>query len=255
MRYLNALALMAVAVFLFSTSSTEVFAKRPSNPAELEQRVTDLEGQVADHELRIQAEEQNTAGQNERLDSLEQEQETQNSRLDALESQPPVTGGIKVFDSSEPSQFVGILVGIYPTGYKASEIYREVEGSFTVYIPDLGKFIELNRTGEIITTRFRFEYVYYTDDGCNGTGESYAIPHPWDEVVDSAFISAHRFYIPEEGNTWTYYTVGGQVEVNLESSHDGSSCDNTPTGLVDAFTLTEVTLPFTLPLTPPLSFQ
>jgi len=61
MRYLNALALVAVAVFLIGTNSTEVFAKRPSNPPELEQRVTDLEGQVADHETRITNLEQQTS--------------------------------------------------------------------------------------------------------------------------------------------------------------------------------------------------
>jgi len=64
MRYLSALALMAVAVFLFSTSSTEVFAKRPSNPPELEQRVSDLET---------------------RMDGAESTNTTQDARLNTLE--------------------------------------------------------------------------------------------------------------------------------------------------------------------------
>jgi hypothetical protein len=167
---------------------------------------------------------------------------------------PPGEGAIRVYDSSEPPQFVGILVGIYPTGYKASEIYREVTGSFTVYIPDLGKFIELNRTGEVVTSRFRFEYLYYKVDECDDSQGIYAIPHPWDEVVDSAFISAHLF-VTDEGLIWSYYMVGALENVWLESNHSATICDNNPGEFSDAYSLTEVTLPFTLPLVPPLSFQ
>ena len=168
---------------------------------------------------------------------------------------PPTTWGINVFDSSNPPQFVGILVGIYPAGYKPSAGY-EVGAMFTVYVPEVGKFIELSRGGEVIESRFRLEYVYYKVDGCDSSGGTYAIPEV-DEVVDPAFISAHGFIDPSIGYIWSFYKVGDRQDVWLESRHTGviGRCDDTPSGLSGAFTLTEVTLPFTIPLVMPLSFQ
>ena len=250
MRYLNTLALIAVAVLIIGTSSTaEVFAKRPSNPPDLEQRVTDLEGQVADHELRIQAEEQNTAGQNQRLDSLEQEQETQNSRLDALESQPPVTGGIKVFDSSDPSQFVGRLVSIVPEGYRNQD-GRGVARHMTIFIPSAGKFAELEWNNFEPTERTKLDVFYFDEPGCTGNayipdGADPADPY---NLLDDYFLYYHI-------RTKKFYKRGEGVPVFIESKlYAGGNCvpeaDDTNRRL-----LIEVDMPFNLPLQKPLRFE
>lgn len=163
---------------------------------------------------------------------------------------------VKVYDSSDPSQFVGILVGIYPAGYKPSAGY-EVGAMFTVYVPEVGKFIELSRGGQVVESRFRLEYVYYSSGGCDSSGGTYAIPE-LDEVVDPAFISAHGFFDTSIGEyIWSFYKVGEQQTAWLESRHTGviGACDDSLSGNYDAIPLTQVELPFNLPLQMPLTFQ
>jgi len=258
MRYCKLLIILALSVFLFgNVAAVAADGNVPGQPFQnLQNQIDDhetrldiVEDKVADHETRIGNEESNNTGQNQRLDSLEQEQEVQNSRLDALESQPPTMAGIKGFDSSEPSQFVGLLVSIVPEGYRTQED-RGIPWHFTIFIPSAGKFAELEWYSLEPTQRTTLELIYFDEPGCSGNayipdGADPADPY---NLLDDYFLYYHI-------RTKKFYKRGEMVAVTRQSklSSGGNCVDETDDN--ELHLLVEVDMPFNLPLRKPLRFE
>jgi len=137
MRYLSSLALMAVAVFLIGTSSTEVLAKRPSNPPELEQRVTDLETRMDSAEGRLYTLEQNQS-------DLQSDVTDHEARITALEGLS-FGAALGVFDANEV--FLGLLVDFRPD-VTLTVFNPDIPAHFKV-VTKLPPYIEPNNLGII----------------------------------------------------------------------------------------------------------
>jgi len=245
------LTIFAVSVFLIGTvATTNALAGGWKAPvADHEARIGDLEtndgdqdSQLGDHETSIGDVERKNTAQDGRLDTLEQNQTdlqtdvaAHEGRIQTLENQPAANGAVKVNDSSDPPQFIGILIELSHGWY----------GNYYTYIPRV--FIPgINKFAQIVQTDIERNVMYFQGYGCNGPGY-------WRH--GSTHIS--RF-----GST--YYTGGALIKAPDEewlewsAQHYGESCNDGQnphyTPLYEPVVVPLADLPFILPLTLPFSF-
>ena len=265
------LAIVAASVFLIGTLSTaNAFAEGWKPPvADHEARIGELEtndgvqdSQLVNHESRIGDAENKNTTQDGRLDTLEQNQTDLQSdvadhegRIHTLENQPAANGGIKVNDSSDPPQFVGLLVSTVPQEISSSPQDLLVQPHITVFVPSLGKFLETYWSGEHLTYRTQIPALYFDGPDCSGTAYT-------DRDGGSYVLLDNEYYLYEfkdEFQAHTFYTIsrytGENPPVIQSMKWRVKDCENYVEDLSAYYPLTMVNTTLSFPFQQPLTFE
>jgi hypothetical protein len=164
------------------------------------------------------------------------------------EGPPGSPGGVKVYDATDPNQYLGILVG------------GGVHGVSEIFMPDLNKIVLVNRSdGEIPVGVWYFEKI-----DCDLTGPVYVGTS--DLIYRLSYNGDPKYYIGQGPQQWL--TVGVDFLSKLRSGCFGdpcgpdsccSWCENESPGsarfgLYEAYEVLEA-LPFTVPVALPLRYE
>ena len=255
------LATVAVSVFLIGTLATaNVFAggwkpiveDHETRIGNLETNDAAQDSQLGDHETRLGDAETRLGTVEQNQTDLQSDVDDLGARVTELENQSPAVP-LSVYDGN--NNLIGTLVNVIP------RVAGSAEPHLTVYVPEVEKFIELKLDGTSVSDSFNLDDLWYATTDCDsGIPEVDKQYYGYPLLVELAhpyFISSHTDC---DGNI-RFYTVGdwqsgtqlqSRNDCDLISYPDGCAADSPPVG---AYPLTPVTLPFTLPLTPPISFK
>ena len=172
--------------------------------------------------------------------------------------------GIKVNDSSDPPQFVGILVNTVPQEISGSPQDLLVSPHITVFVPSLGKFLEMRWSGETITGRTLIQALYF--DGPNCTGNAYTDRLNQPPPIGYYLVMDNEYYLygfKDENQIHTFYTMSGYTGEDppriLSRQERGQLCEDLftyPPGYSVAFyALTMVNTNLSFPFQQPLTFE
>ncbi|CAB5110350.1 hypothetical protein D3OALGA1CA_1987 [Olavius algarvensis associated proteobacterium Delta 3] len=218
--------LVLASVFLMSFLVSSLGYSSGSNPWKFKKntkkRIKALEQTVADHE--------------ERITTLEE--------LPPGEPEPPgPTASVNVYDSSEPPQYLGVMLG----STSSTE-----GGVVEIFIPTIGKkiFIVPSTGGLVLNSHSNW---YYESDDCSGV--PYVAHH---HVAMDTIIQQER-----EGYPSKYYFIESQLlrnQVTFYSEHKSSGeCDYLSQGetrdrMAIVTGIAEADITFTIPVTLPLNY-
>ena len=220
-----------------------------------------LKKKVKQNRQRIEALEETTADHEDRLTTEENISTDHETRLQAVENTPPAARGIKVFDGGD--QFVGLLVGIFPTGYTTHDGSKPQH--YTVFLPSLGKFTMFRAHGTRLwdpdtLSRQNIKTIYYATTDC--TGQAYLVERN-DQLNIGLVVRIDMLYYDKREAGYRVYKVGEVQEPDfpLQSIQewDSDTClpvvvDTSPVPLT-YLPLHQVTPPFELPLEGPIRFE
>lgn len=140
--------------------------------------------------------------------------------------------GTKVYDDT--GQRIGTLVGVPSTSNESCQ----------VFVPQLGKFAELNPSGLIVTG-----VLVYNSSDCSGTPYFDNINHHWLVAIFN-------------GVDYTFYTGGAYLGLSLLENpsvrRPDGSCDQLNPFSINSFEVVEIPsskVPFELPFVPPYHYK
>jgi hypothetical protein len=159
---------------------------------------------------------------------------------------------------------VGILASTVPQEISSSPQDLLIQPHITVFVPGLGKFLEMDWSGEDVTDRTRIPFLYF--DGSNCTGNIFTDLFSEPPPGGSYFLMDHEYYLYEfkdENQIHYFYTMGRYTDpdppVILSRQVRGQPCDNSyeyPSGYsVTFYPLTPGTTNFSFPFQQPLIFE
>jgi len=174
---------------------------------------------------------------------------------DALDckGEPVSTGFIKVYDSSEPRQYLGNLLGHsgwYPTlqppnGIVYGNPYAEI------YIPALKNAILINKSGQGPYAIGGFPgappevTAYFADSTCGTTDSTAYLELYVGHIVASRGSDGLRYFLP----------TTAVLEVHSYNSTMRDGICTSANGDTNSYEAVEITIPFTLPVTLPLVYE
>ncbi len=173
--------------------------------------------------------------------------------LDCKWEQGSTGGGIKVYDSSEPRQYLGILLG--HSGWNS---VLQADGTpwaayAEIFIPILKNTISINKSGmgPYGIGAFPGEppevQVYFTDNTCGATD-----PKPYLQVFNSHIVCSRG----PDGLRYFLATKGLPEGVAISSYTFHGTCTQTDIGVsYEAIEINVEDIPFTLPVTLPLVYE
>ena len=160
-------------------------------------------------------------------------------------AEPERVTRISVYDAED--QFIGLLLDVRPSRDLRGEA---TQGRLTLYLSELDKFIEMADDGSSITDSFSSKPFYYDRLNCQGNAyiidpTSFYFVHEQKDV-DGSSLFVVPLWVPELP-CFDFESRLSRGECEIVSAEEASSCSAVP--------VSEVNLPFNLPLAMPLEFK